>query len=237
MKPEDLYKAMNKTEPELLDQSEAYQEASKNEKKVVSFRRYGAVAACAAMALILVVAVPKVYESNTTETAMESYDTATEYSMEDSAGASEEAVGNSADESYELQDTEDSAEVEVKGEAMVGTELALYIDDTYVEVEWEDNDAVVALKEAAANGEITVTLSPYGGFEAYGSLGMTLPSEDSYQTTQACDIKLYNSDSIVVFYGSNSYSYTSLGKVTNLTSDELEALIGGQNSTLTISLE
>lgn len=74
-----------------------------------------------------------------------------------------------------------------------------------------------ALKELLSNGPITISMSDYGGFEKVGSLGQSLTTSDSQTTTQSGDIVLYQGNQIVIFYGSNSWSYTRLGKINDLT--------------------
>ena len=71
-----------------------------------------------------------------------------------------------------------------------------------------------------------ILMSDYSGFEKVGALGTSLPASNSQTTTQAGDIVLYNGNQIVVFYGSNSWSYTRLGHIDNLTGWE-EALGSG----------
>ena len=77
----------------------------------------------------------------------------------------------------------------------------------------------------------------YGGFEQVGSIGSTLPTSDKQMTTKAGDIVLYSGNQIVIFYGSNSWSYTKLGCISNKTVDELTDLLGKGNITVTLSLE
>lgn len=81
----------------------------------------------------------------------------------------------------------------------------------------EQNDAAQALAELLAKGPITIQMDNYGGFEKVGSLGQSLPASDTQTTTQPGDIVLYQGDQIVIFYGSNSWSYTRLGHVEDLT--------------------
>ena len=102
--------------------------------------------------------------------------------------------------------------------------LQMTIGETPVDVEWEDNGSVEALKELCQEGPLTIRMSMYGGFEQVGSIGQSLPRDDSQTTTQAGDIVLYSGDQIVVFYGSNSWAYTRLGHV-DLEQDEMEALM------------
>ena len=74
----------------------------------------------------------------------------------------------------------------------------------------------------------------YGGFEQVGSIGSRLPSSDKQITTSSRDIVLYSSNQIVVFYGSNSWSYTKLGQITDKTDKELQELLGNGNVTITL---
>ena len=93
----------------------------------------------------------------------------------------------------------------------------------------EDNVAVDALVEMMENGPVTIQMRDYGGFEKVGALGTSLPTSNSQTTTQAGDIVLYQGNQIVLFYGSNSWSYTRLGKIDDLTG-WAEALGGGDVS-------
>jgi hypothetical protein len=78
-------------------------------------------------------------------------------------------------------------------------------------------------------------MSMYGGFEQVGSIGQRLPSSDSQTTTQAGDIVLYSGDQIVVFYGSNSWAYTRLGRIVGKSVSEMTELLG--NGDVKISIE
>ena len=113
--------------------------------------------------------------------------------------------------------------------------MRLLINDTPVEVLWEDNEAVTALRELVRDGALTVAMSPYGGFEQVGPVGRSLPRADSRITTEAGDIVLYSGDQIVVFYGSNTWAYTRLGKIQGLDGAALTSLLGGGAVTLTIT--
>lgn len=98
-----------------------------------------------------------------------------------------------------------------------------------------DTAAAQALASLLESGPLTLSLRDYGGFEKVGSLGQSLPTSDSQTTTQAGDIVLYLGNQIVMFYGSNSWSYTRLARVEDLTGWE-EALGSGSVS-VTLSLE
>lgn len=99
----------------------------------------------------------------------------------------------------------------------------------------EENNAVDALVEMMEDGSITLSLHDYAGFEKVGPLGTSLPASDTQTTTQPGDIVLYQGDQIVMFYGTNSWSYTRLGHIDDLSGWE-EAL-GSGDVTVVLSLE
>ena len=117
-------------------------------------------------------------------------------------------------------------ETEEKAEETILPELKMKIDGQELTVIWEDNESVDALLALASESPITVEMSMYGGFEQVGSLGTSLPRNDVQTTTQVGDIVLYSGNQIVVFYGSNSWAYTRLGRIDGLSSSELTDLLG-----------
>ena len=132
------------------------------------------------------------------------------------------------------EETQSETSKETEEEPAVKT-LTMKIGDTTVAVDWEENESVVALRELVKDKPLTVQMSMYGGFEQVGSLGTSLPRNDSQTTTAAGDIVLYYGNQIVVFYGSNSWAYTRLGHVTDKTAAEMAELLGNGNVTITIS--
>ena len=114
--------------------------------------------------------------------------------------------------------------------------LRLSIDGQAVQVAWEDNESVKALGELCRREPLEVSMSMYGGFEQVGDLGQSLPRNDKQTTTQAGDIVLYSGDSVVVFYGSNSWAYTRLGKITDRSEAELKQMLGSGDVKLTFEL-
>lgn len=98
-----------------------------------------------------------------------------------------------------------------------------------------DNPGAQAFGQLLAGGAITLEMSDYAGFEKVGPLGQSLPAGDSQTTTQAGDIVLYQGDQIVIFYGSNSWSYTRLGKIDDLTG--WAQALGSGSVSVTFSLQ
>ncbi len=116
-------------------------------------------------------------------------------------------------------------------------ELYIEIGENTLTAVLEDNESADALKELLAENPLTISASNYGGFEKVCSLGTELPRNDSQMTTEAGDICLYNGNQIVIFYGSNSWSYTRLGKVSNADKSQLEEILSGEETEITLSLK
>ena len=114
--------------------------------------------------------------------------------------------------------------------------MKMWIGETAVAVTWEDNDAVRALRELVAEQPLTIEMSMYGGFEQVGSIGTDMPRNNEQTTTQAGDIVLYAGDQMVVFYGSNSWAYTRLGRVTDKTAGEMAELLSHGDVTITVGM-
>jgi hypothetical protein len=110
------------------------------------------------------------------------------------------------------------------------------INNNVLNIELEDNSATIELKERLKNGDIVVNAHEYGGFEKVGDLGFSLTREDTNITTSAGDIVLYQGNQISLFYNSNSWSYTKLGKILNVSSSELKNILGNGDVTITFTL-
>ena len=101
-----------------------------------------------------------------------------------------------------------------------------------------DNAATRELVERLQSAPVTVTLNASGGFEIWGSLGFSLPMSNEQMNAQPDDIVLYNGSNICMFYGTNSWSYTRLGKIDGLTESEMRTFLkaGESNINVTLSL-
>ena len=150
--------------------------------------------------------------------------------------ASKEAAETTAEETAVTATSETATQTE---ETTTVTEAArsmtLKIGNKTVDVTWEDNASVEELKKLAASG-LTIKMSKYGGFEQVGSIGHSITSADKQTKTAPGDIVLYTGNKLVIFYGSNSWEYTRLGKI-NLTAKELKDLLGNGDVTITLSLD
>ena len=82
---------------------------------------------------------------------------------------------------------------------------------------------------------MTIQMRMYGDFEQVGSLGADITSDDVQMTTGPGDIVLYSGNQIVIFYGSNSWAYTKLGKL-KASQEELESMLANGDVEVFLSL-
>ena len=130
-----------------------------------------------------------------------------------------------------------SSDNEMKAENME-QKMYITIDGQTQSVTLVDNSATRALVEKLRQAPISVTLNSSGGFEIWGALGFSLPTSNQQMTAQPGDVILYSGSNICLFYGSNSWSYTRLGKIDGLTESELRSFLkaGESNISVTLSL-
>ena len=140
----------------------------------------------------------------------------------------EESVSSTEPESGEAE----SGQIEEENSEM---QMNVQVGGSTFTAILEKNEAVDALMDMMEQGPVTIQMRDYSGFEKVGPLGTSLPTSNRQITTRAGDIVLYQGNQIVMFYGSNSWSYTRLGRIDDLTSWE-EAL-GSGDVTVTFSLE
>ena len=115
--------------------------------------------------------------------------------------------------------------------------IKIKVNSNVLEAKLEDNEATKSLVERLKNGDISVNANEYGGFEKVGNLGFSLPRNDKNITTSAGDIVLYQGNQISLFYNSNSWSYTKLGRVQNVSGAELKNILGSGDVTLILSID
>ena len=126
---------------------------------------------------------------------------------------------NETTSSEDLELTSDDNETENEEETGEQTEMKMNVQvgDYTFTATLENNTAVDELVDIMKEGPVTISMDDYSGFEKVGSLGRSLTTSNSQTTTDAGDIVLYNGNNIVMFYGSNSWSYTRIGKIDDLT--------------------
>lgn len=98
------------------------------------------------------------------------------------------------------------------------------------------NAATQELVTRLQSSPVTVTLNSSGGFEIWGALGFSLPTSNEQMNAQPSDIVLYNGSNICMFYGTNSWSYTRLGKIEGLSESELRTFLKAGESNISVTL-
>lgn len=115
--------------------------------------------------------------------------------------------------------------------------IRLIVGDKSMTATLVDNTASAELMALLQRGDITINMSDYGGFEKVGVLPQSFTTSNSQITTEPGDIMLYQGNNMVIFYGSNSWSYTPLGKIDNASSVEIREFLGNGNITLVLSVD
>lgn len=118
------------------------------------------------------------------------------------------------------------------------TKMYITIDGRTEAVTLTNNSATQTLVAKLQEASVTVTLNSSGGFEIWGALGFSLPTSNEQINAQPGDIVLYNGSNICMFYGTNSWNYTLLGKIDGLSESELRTFLkaGESNISVTLSL-
>ena len=116
------------------------------------------------------------------------------------------------------------------------TKMYITIDGRTEAVTLANNSATQALVAKLQEASVTVTLNSSGGFEIWGALGFSLPTSNEQVNAQPGDIVLYNGNNICIFYGTNSWNYTRLGKIDGLSESELRTFLKACESNISVTL-
>ncbi len=100
-----------------------------------------------------------------------------------------------------------------------------------------DNSSTAALKEKLRQGPVTIRMEDYAHMEKVGSFDFHLPTNDQQITTKAGDLILYLGNSFVIYYAPNSWRFTRLGHIENVTAEDLKKALGRGDVDVTLSLD
>ena len=98
-----------------------------------------------------------------------------------------------------------------------------------------DNSSADALIELLSKGDVTVEMEDYGNMEKVGPLGTNLPRNDRQTSTGPGDIILYQGKYLVIYYSTNSWNFTRIGKIDNADAAQLKSALGRGDVTVTLS--
>ena len=130
----------------------------------------------------------------------------------------------------------DEAQAQTIKEEDMTEKMYITIGNQTLPVTLVKNNATEALMAALAANPITYEADDYGGFEKVGALGMSLPTSNQQLTTQAGDVILYSGNQIVLFYGSNSWSYTRLGRIDYESLEQLKSFLKAGQGRVSVTL-
>ncbi|MCM1039665.1 MAG: cyclophilin-like fold protein [Ruminococcus sp.] len=114
--------------------------------------------------------------------------------------------------------------------------MNIQIGDNVLTATLVQNSSTEALIEMLSKGPVTIEMNDYAGMEKVGSLPESLPRNDEQINTGAGDLILYQGNSFVIYYDTNSWSLTRLGKIEDMTQQELKDILGDGSVTAVLSL-
>ena len=100
------------------------------------------------------------------------------------------------------------------------------------------NSSTEALVAQLQKGNITYEAHDYGNFEKVGELGYTFPENNEQINTVPGDLILYQGENLCIYYDTNSWNFTRIGKLDNMTQSDIKTWVnaGGDNVRVTLSI-
>ena len=92
--------------------------------------------------------------------------------------------------------------------------------------EFEDTPSAQALIEKLSGGPVEIEMYDYGHFEKVGPLPWDLPRTDETITTEPGDVILYQGNQITIYYDQNTWDFTRLARIEDVTREELLSAFG-----------
>jgi len=116
--------------------------------------------------------------------------------------------------------------------------IYLTIGDVTKTATFVGNSSTEALVAQLQQGDITYEAHDYGNFEKVGALGYAFPENNEQITTVPGDLILYQGSNLCIYYDTNSWNFTRIGKLDNMTQADIKTWVnaGGGNVSVTLSL-
>lgn len=152
------------------------------------------------------------------------------FSNQNAVSGSSANKENASTNASEIDDNQDNSE------EMQNNLMNIQIGDYSFTATLVYNSTTETLKEMLSEGPITIDMRDYANMEKVGSFGVNLPRNDESITTEAGDLILYHGSAFVIYYESNSWNFTRIGKINDVTKEELKEALGIGNVTVTLSL-
>lgn len=136
-----------------------------------------------------------------------------------------------ADSQASVGETETDTDMETTNQ------MILTINGQRLTATLADNSSAEALKELLAQGPLTISMRDYANMEKVGDIGTSLPTNDEQITTAAGDLILYMGNAFVIYYAPNSWNLTRIGRINNVTAQDLKDILGTGSIDVTLSLK
>ena len=125
---------------------------------------------------------------------------------------------------------------EITGEDVMQKTMNITVNDRVLTAIMVDNSSAEALLERLEESPITIEMEDYASMEKVGDLGFSLPRNDRPTETAAGDLILYQGHNFVIYYDTNSWNFTKLGKIEGVSASELRTILGHGDVSVTLSL-
>ena len=98
------------------------------------------------------------------------------------------------------------------------------------------NSSTEALMAQLQKGDITYEAHDYGSFEKVGPLGYTFPENNTQITTEPGDLILYQGSNLCIYYDTNSWNFTRIGKIDGMTQAEIKTWVNAGDGNVSVTL-
>ena len=125
---------------------------------------------------------------------------------------------------------------ESNGDDVMQRTMNITVNGRVLAARMADNTSADALLERLEEAPLTIEMEDYASMEKVGNLGFSLPRNDRPTDTAAGDLILYQGHNFVIYYDTNSWNFTKLGKIENVSASELRSILGRGDVTVTLSI-
>ncbi len=125
---------------------------------------------------------------------------------------------------------------ESNGDDFMQRTMNITVNGRVLAARMADNTSADALLERLEEAPLTIEMEDYASMEKVGNLGFSLPRNDRPTDTAAGDLILYQGHNFVIYYDTNSWNFTKLGKIENVSASELRSILGRGDVTVTLSI-
>ena len=126
---------------------------------------------------------------------------------------------------------------DIENEEYSNMKIKLEINNYELTATLVDNSSTQALIEKLKESDITIYMNDYANMEKVGQLDFSLPRNDQNITTESGDLILYQGNNFVIYYDTNNWSLTKLGKIDNIDKQQLKNILGSGSVVVTLSLD